>query len=504
MKSENIVCEEWRGYKPNMPVQVVGVKNGKITGDGGGVEVFKNLKDAQKKYDDLDPEENTMRFTWVTRGEVNGKPAGRFETWKAYKMYSMEEEVLRKAVVEAKFNAKILPANLEDLEMKTLIVCIGSAVIGLLDRIKKNTGSNSNPVSLQVMKGGDAIKSVLKKNLDLKGKEALAVFFKETNQHFDSSAPVISSIVRKYKLKSDRYSGKVFVEQETGITEASKTIFNARMLPANLEDLTMETLKTALVTAAAKMMRNGDYGKAFGKEIKEDYFKIIKALKSKMNLKGMEALRAFFDVTNKNVGTVLWGNTEEFKKIIKKYNLPKANNAGQVMWRREVKETKLRELLRGYMEKLTEKAGINIPDNIVDLQDRIAQKKNDVSWWEKQLQKSRKPSLISMRAMHHKQAKDDLKTLEKALKKAQKNESTQEPIEEAKKSKMIPMEKYGAAFMVDNGTLMSVAMLRDGSFETWDGDLDWGEVTAPDSQKFLDDINKKFKTKFKMDDFAGR
>jgi len=380
MKSENIICEEWRGYKPNMPVQVVGVKNGRITGDGGGVEVFKNLKDAQKKYADLDPEENTMRFTWVTAGEVNGKPAGRFETWKAYKMYSMEEEILKKAVMEAKFNTRILPPNLEDLEMKTLIVAIGSTVIGLLDRIKKNTGSNANPVSLQVIKGGDEIKTALKKNLDLKGKEALVAFFKETNKHFDASAPVISSIVRKYKLKSDRYSGKVFVEQET----------------------------------------------------------------------------------------------------------------------------KLRELLRGYMERLTEKAGINIPDNIVDLQDRIAQKKNDVSWWEKKLQKSRKPSLISMRAMHHKQAKDDLKTLEKALKKAQKNESTEEPIEEAKKSKMIPMEKYGAAFMVDNGTLMSVAMLRDGSFETWDGDLDWGEVTAPQDQKFLDAINKAFKTKFKMDDFAGR
>lgn len=380
MKSENIVCEEWRDYRPNMPVQVVGVKNGKITSNGNGVELFKNLKDAQKKYPDLDPEENTKRFTWVMRGEIKGRDAGRFETWQAERVYSMEESILQNAVMETKFNARILPANIEDLEMKTLLVAIGSTVIGLLDKIKKNTGSNANPVSLQVMKGGDAIKSALKKNLDLKGKEALVAFFKETNKHFDASAPVISSIVRKYKLKSDKYSGKVFVEQET----------------------------------------------------------------------------------------------------------------------------KLRELLRGYMERLTEKAGINIPDNIVDLQDRIAQKKNDVSWWEKQLQKSRKPSLISMRAMHHKQAKDDLKTLEKALKKAQKNESIQEPIEEAKKSKMIPMEKYGAAYMVDNGTLMSVAMLRDGSFETWDGDLDWGEVTAPQDQKFLDDINKAFKTKFKMDDFAGR
>jgi hypothetical protein len=380
MKSENIVCEEWRGYKPNMPVQVVGVKNGKITSNGGGVEIFKNLKDAHKKYSDLDPEENTKRFTWVMRGEIKGRDAGRFETWQAERMYSMEEGVLQKAVVEAKFNARILPANVEDLEMKTLIVAIGSAVVGLLDKIKKNTGSNANPVSLQVMKGGDAIKSALKKNLDLKGKEALVAFFKETNKHFDASAPVISSIVRKYKLKSDKYSGKVFAEQET----------------------------------------------------------------------------------------------------------------------------KLRELVKQYLTKVSEKVDVNIPDNIVDLQDRIAQKKNDVFWWEKQLQKSRKASLIAMRAMHHKQAKKDLKDLENALKKAQKNESTEEPIEEAKKSKMIPMEKYGAAFMVANGTLMSVAMLRDGGFETWDGDLDWGEVTAPQDQKFLDDVNKAFKTKFKMDDFAGR
>lgn len=307
MKSENIVCEEWMGYKPNMPVQVVGVKNGKITGNGSGVEVFKNLKDAQRRYDDLDPEENSMRFTWVTKGEVHGKDAGRFETWRAYKMYSMEEQVFQDTMKEAKFNARILPANVEDLEMKTLIVAIGSTIVGLLDKIKKNTGSNANPVSLQVIKGGDAIKNALKKNLDLKGKEALVAFFKETNKHFAGNAPVISSIVRKYKLKSDKYSGKVFAEQET----------------------------------------------------------------------------------------------------------------------------KLRELVRGYLKN---KLNMN----------------------------------------------------------------------EAKKSKMIPMEKYGAAYMIDNGTLMSVAMNRDGSLETFDGDLDWGEVTAPENQKFLDDINKKFKTKFKLDDFAGR
>ena len=119
---------------------------------------------------------------------------------------------------EAKFNARILPANLEDLEMKTLIVAIGSTVKNA-SKIKKNTYSNANPVSLQVIKGGDAIKSALKSKMDLKGKEALVAFFKETNKHFVNNAPALSSIVRKYKLKSDKYSGKVFAEQETKLRE---------------------------------------------------------------------------------------------------------------------------------------------------------------------------------------------------------------------------------------------------------------------------------------------
>ena len=83
----------WKGYKPNMPVQAVGVQNNRITGSGRGVQVFKNLKAAQKVFPPpygIDPYENTMQFTWVTKGEVNGKPAGRFETWAAYDMYSRE------------------------------------------------------------------------------------------------------------------------------------------------------------------------------------------------------------------------------------------------------------------------------------------------------------------------------------------------------------------------------------------------------------------------------
>ena len=383
-EGKELLSEEWKGYKPNMPVQVVGVKNGRITGDGGGVQVFKNLKAAQKVFpppEGIDPEENTMQFTWAMRGEVNGKPAGRFETWRAYKMYSTEESVERP--IKERFNAKILPPNVEDLEMKTLHVLIGSTAEGLLTRVKKNTGSNANPISLQIMKSLKAIRDAIKSKMDLKGEEALKAFFAVTNGHFDATAPGISSLVKKYKLRADKYSGNVIMEENE-------------------------------------------------------------------------------------------------------------------------QEEKIRELVRSVISRVSEKADINIPDNVVDLQDRLEQKKKDVEWWQAKLNKTRKASLSSIRSMHLQQAKKDVKDLEKALKKAQKNESTEEPVEEAKKSKMIPMEKYGAAFMIEKGALMSVAMLRDGSFETWDGNLDWSEVTAPESQKFLDDINKAFKTKFKMDNFAGR
>lgn len=383
-----LVSEAWKGYKPNMPVQVVGVKNGRITGDGGGVQVFKNLKAAQKVFPPphgIDPEENTMQFTWAMAGEVNGKPAGRFETWRAYKMYSTEESVEKP--IKERFNASILPAKVEDLEMKTLHVLIGSTAEGLLQRVKKNTGSNSNPISLQIIKSLGKIRDAIKSKMDLKGMEALKAFFAVTNDHFDFSAPGISSLVKKYKLKTDKYGGNVIVKEDNMETE---------------------------------------------------------------------------------------------------------------------QEAKLRELVRGVISRVTEKVDIHIPDNVVDIQDRLERKKKDVEWWQEKLNKSRKNSLIAMRSMHLQQAKKDVKTLEKALKKAQKNESTEEPIEEAKSSKVVPLEKYGAAFTIMKGALMSVAMNRDGSLEAYDGELDWGEVTAPENQRFLDDINKIFKTKFKMDTFAGR
>lgn len=63
------------------PVQVIGWQD-------EGVWEFTNLGCALKQFPDLDPFRNTARFTCAMSGEVNHKPALRFETWAAYKTYS--------------------------------------------------------------------------------------------------------------------------------------------------------------------------------------------------------------------------------------------------------------------------------------------------------------------------------------------------------------------------------------------------------------------------------
>lgn len=57
---------------------------------------------------------------------------------------------------------------------------------------------------------------------------------------------------------------------------------------------------------------------------------------------------------------------------------------------------------------------------------------------------------------------------------------------------------YSCFATVQCGILSSSAMLTDGSC----GDT-WSEVTAPESQAFLDKVNKHFETHFKMDHFSA-
>lgn len=63
------------------------------------------------------------------------------------------------------------------------------------------------------------------------------------------------------------------------------------------------------------------------------------------------------------------------------------------------------------------------------------------------------------------------------------------------------------AISADRQTLFFCPELMDGSPEPGDimpGHLNWGEVTVPENQEFLDAVNRIFATSFRLELFAGR
>lgn len=73
----------------HIPTIVVGVQGTEISENGGGYTNYESLKHALSDFPDLHPELNTKRFTWAMKEMRNGKLIKiRFETWKAYELYS--------------------------------------------------------------------------------------------------------------------------------------------------------------------------------------------------------------------------------------------------------------------------------------------------------------------------------------------------------------------------------------------------------------------------------
>jgi len=64
---------------------------------------------------------------------------------------------------------------------------------------------------------------------------------------------------------------------------------------------------------------------------------------------------------------------------------------------------------------------------------------------------------------------------------------------------MRAIEKFGVIVAVREGVLLCTPIPEEGHDPE-----DWTEVTAPESQEFLDAVNAEFGTGFTMDQFAGR
>jgi len=65
------------------------------------------------------------------------------------------------------------------------------------------------------------------------------------------------------------------------------------------------------------------------------------------------------------------------------------------------------------------------------------------------------------------------------------------------------LKRFGCLCRVVDGTLYDQGLRTVDFLNVWNEDLA-GEVTAPQSQEFLDAVNSAFGTTFEMDQFAGR
>ena len=82
---------------------------------------------------------------------------------------------------------------------------INNAAKKILDNIKKRTGSNTNPISLQVIEGVGLVNKQLHKKMKLEGQEALDYFLRVALKEFQTDAPFINSLFKRYRLKERDY-----------------------------------------------------------------------------------------------------------------------------------------------------------------------------------------------------------------------------------------------------------------------------------------------------------
>ena len=97
------------------------------------------------------------------------------------------------------------PPNIDGLTMGFLYTGINSAAEKILKGIEKRTGSNANPISLQVIEGIGSVNKQLMKKKKLEGQEALSYFLRVALKEFNTDAPFISSLFKRYRLKERDY-----------------------------------------------------------------------------------------------------------------------------------------------------------------------------------------------------------------------------------------------------------------------------------------------------------
>lgn len=98
-----------------------------------------------------------------------------------------------------------LPKDINDVTIMMLHTGMNKAVIKLLDGVKARTGSNANPISIQILDGWSKVKKEMMSKGSLKGQDAVDWFLHVALTEFNTDAPFISGLFRKYKLNKWKY-----------------------------------------------------------------------------------------------------------------------------------------------------------------------------------------------------------------------------------------------------------------------------------------------------------
>jgi hypothetical protein len=211
--------EGWKGYDPDMPVEVVGVRNGKVLGMRGKTEYFSNLEDAQKVYPQLDPDKHSEQFTWVMRGEIDGRPAGRFESWDVYRALSESPDAsIEEAAKYFGGSAHKMPASIDDVRGQMLYLYIHQGMTKMLDEIEARIGTKAAPVYESVYKSGFKALELFQPHTTKSGREAVQLWL-DVNKKAGfnlSYAPHTLRIMRKYKndIRNERVKMESIEEKD--------------------------------------------------------------------------------------------------------------------------------------------------------------------------------------------------------------------------------------------------------------------------------------------------
>ena len=153
---------EWKGWDEDMPVQVV---------TSNGIEVFKNLAAAKKKYRDLDPRSGKGGFTWAMKGSVKGRPAIRFEESGSYKQISRAAKtasnghIMLQGLVDFRKLGKVR-SNLKGVDDQSAEL-LRDVLEELADAMELTSGQQQalNRLKWVAEKGGNADPSLLRNNI---------------------------------------------------------------------------------------------------------------------------------------------------------------------------------------------------------------------------------------------------------------------------------------------------------------------------------------------------